>query len=353
MVIGMGHFGDKIDKKYVLFIATVLGVYFFVRYFLPLVYPFLIACFIVAPLHPHLEKIEKRTRIGKGFLTTGILLLIGCIVLLAVWGAASWCIGHISEMIAGMDAFEGQVSCFISDCCSFLETHLGCDADAVEMVILERVDIFIDNLQVNIMPRLMEESVYYVKGIVSIGAFIAITFIATILLAKDYDEIIGTIKRLSGAEAILRIAGSIGNMVLTFLRAQAIIMLSISITAVLGLAAARIEGAVELGILAGLLDALPFIGTGLVLLPTAFWQLVQGNLVKAFICILVYVACALLREFLEPRLIGKRMGILPVAILASVYVGVKLYGLGGIILGPLSLLLMKEILTMQQEKTET
>ena len=46
------------------------------------------------------------------------------------------------------------------------------------------------------------------------------------------------------------------------------------------------------------------------------------------------------REFLEPKLIGDRLGVLPIVILMSVYVGVKLYGVGGILLGPLSVLLI-------------
>lgn len=346
----MNHFWEKADKKYLFFLITVAGVYFFIKYFLPLAYPFVIACFIVAPLHPVLERIERKTHIGKGFLTMGILFICGCILILALWAAAAWCVGHISSMISGLDVFERQLGCFITDCSQFLEESIGYDAGEIETVILDRVDIFIENFQVNIMPRLMEESVYYVKGIFSIGAFLAITFIATVLLAKDYENIVISVKRLAGSQYVLRIVSSLGHMVVTFIRAQLLIMAGISIIALAGLSAAGIPGAVELGILAGLLDALPFIGTGIVLIPLAFWQLVQGSPLRAFLCVMVYVACALLREFLEPKLIGKRMGLLPVAVLASVYIGVKLYGLGGIFLGPLSLLLIKEILSIYKEK---
>lgn len=56
-----------------------------------------------------------------------------------------------------------------------------------------------------------------------------------------------------------------------------------------------------------------------------------------------YGICVLTRELLEPKLIGGRLGILPIVILASVYAGVKLYGFGGILLGPLSVLLIQEL----------
>lgn len=346
----MSHFFEKAGKKYGFFLITVFGVYFFVKQILPLVYPFVIACFLIALLHPLLQKIEKKTHIGKGFLTMGLLFLCSCVLILCIWAGAVWCAGHISEMIAGLDGFEYQLGCFITDCSQFLEENIGYDAGRIETVILERVDILIENFQVNIMPRLMEESVYYVKGIISIGAFIAITFIATILLAKDYEKIMVSVKCLAGAEYVVRIASSLGRMACTFLKAQLLIMAGISVLATVGLYAAGITGALAFGILAGLLDALPFIGTGIVLIPLAFWQLVQGSPLKAFLCVAVYVACALLREFLEPKLIGKKTGIFPIVVLASVYAGVKLYGLGGIFLGPLSLLLIKEILSLYKEK---
>ena len=57
------------------------------------------------------------------------------------------------------------------------------------------------------------------------------------------------------------------------------------------------ENAFLLGILAGMLDAFPFIGTGIVLMPTAFWQLVNGRFGAAILCVVIYVACMGAREF--------------------------------------------------------
>ncbi len=91
------------------------------------------------------------------------------------------------------------------------------------------------------------------------------------------------------------------------------------------------------------MDMLPFIGTGLVLMPLAFWQILNGYYAKAVICVILYVVCALTREFLEPKLIGEKMGIFPVAILFSVYAGVKLFGVFGIVKGPLALITIYEI----------
>lgn len=87
---------------------------------------------------------------------------------------------------------------------------------------------------------------------------------------------------------------------------------------------------------------LPFIGTGIMLLPLAFFRLAGGNYWQALLCFCLYAACALIREFLEPKLIGERVGVWPVGILFAVFAGIHLFGVWGIIKGPLSLVIICE-----------
>ena len=98
------------------------------------------------------------------------------------------------------------------------------------------------------------------------------------------------------------------------------------------------------------MDMLPFIGTGMVLMPLAFWQILNGYYAKAVICVILYVVCAVTREFLEPKLIGEKMGVFPAAIRFAVYAGVKLFGVSGIIKGPLALITVYEILRYGKER---
>ena len=127
-----------------------------------------------------------------------------------------------------------------------------------------------------------------------------------------------------------------------YLKAQAMIIGIVSILCVLGLWLLGNPYFVLLGVAAGLLDALPFIGTGTVLLPVAFFLVLQGSYAKAagygVLFFITYVA----REFLEPRLIGARLGIYPFVMVVVVYAGLYLYGPSGVVLGPVTLLLILE-----------
>ncbi|MBO5292837.1 MAG: AI-2E family transporter [Lachnospiraceae bacterium] len=319
------------------------GVYAAMRFLLPLVYPFVLAAFLVIPMYPWIRKVEKHTHIGRGFLTSGILFFLGSVVILLLWLIAVWGSSHVTEFTAGLELFEKNFSLFVTDCCEFVEGKTGFCADELETVIVERINVFVDEFQINVVPRLMKQSVGWFRQILSLLAGIMITFIGAVLLAKDYEAMSEHIHRMEGYEKMYAIIRSIGHLTGTFLRAQFIIMTCISILASAGLWLAGVENPLLLGIMAGILDALPFIGTGFVLMPLAFWQIIQGRYMQAVVCVVLYTACALLREVLEPRLIGGRMGLYPVAVLAAVYAGVKLYGLGGVILGPLSLLIIREI----------
>ncbi len=68
------------------------------------------------------------------------------------------------------------------------------------------------------------------------------------------------------------------------------------------------------------------------------------------VCLALYGICVLTREFLEPRLIGNKIGLSPVWILFSIYAGMKLFGVGGIVKGPLALIAISEILKERREE---
>ena len=129
-----------------------------------------------------------------------------------------------------------------------------------------------------------------------------------------------------------------------------VILLIIAVLCSVTLSLAGVEGGIFLGILAGFLDMLPFIGTGIVLVPLSVWQLLNGAYVRMAVCLVLYGACALAREFLEPRLIGNKIGLSPVWILFSIYAGMKLFGVGGIVKGPLALIVISEILKERREE---
>ena len=100
---------------------------------------------------------------------------------------------------------------------------------------------------------------------------------------------------------------------------------------------------VSLGFLTGFLDMLPFIGSGIVLLPIAIFLFLEGKIWQGCGCLLVYGICVFLRQIMEPKLIGDKINVYPIAVLLSVFFGMHFFSIGGIVLGPVSLFLIREI----------
>ena len=95
-----------------------------------------------------------------------------------------------------------------------------------------------------------------------------------------------------------------------------------------------------LAVLTAFLDVLPFIGTGIMILPMAVWQFLKRNLFSGTILLLTYAAAVFAREYLEPKLISHKMGVSPILTLLGIYAGVKVFGVAGILLGPLYVIIL-------------
>ena len=339
----MGNFFDKINKKYICLIGICISVILGVKYIVPLLLPFLVAGFIVIPMYPTLIKIETKLHIKKSVFMVGLLMIAILFLAIALWQALAWGWHFVEEFVSHMDVFEKQFTVFVKDCSQLAENRLGIAATEMETMVMERVDVFIENLQVKIVPKLMNESVTYVRFIGAMVAFVFLTFISAVLLAKDYENMKNSLRDTQIYKMAAGVYHKVVAGILHFFRAQLVILMIIASICILGFLIAGIDNAIPLGVFIGFMDMLPFIGTGIVLMPIAFWQLMQGKVWKMVICVVIYVVCVVARELLEPKLIGEKMGIFPLYILISIYVGLKLYGLGGVIFGPLSFILIKEI----------
>ncbi len=347
----MGISWKEYQKKIIGILAAGVGVYAAFRYLMPLVTPFLVAFCIVYLLTPWLNKVERRIHVRKEIILAGILVFGAAIVLAAFWAALQFGTvqaGELSENWDGICAqVGGQIRIFLGDCCIYVEDHFGVDAGRVEQIILERVDVFVEEMRVEFVPKLMKESWWYVKKLLSAIAFLGVGFIASLLLCRDYEVMVKRLQDGGEGEELLRnlfgILERIIRLVAVYLKAQALILAVIMLICCIGLWVGKVGHALTLGILAGILDALPFIGTGIVLMPTALWQMVNGRFIASAWCVVLYVGCVGVREFLEPKLMGKRTGIYPIFMLLSVYAGVKLFGLSGILKGPLALVVLTEI----------
>lgn len=333
-----------VSKKWLKILGIISGVYFIMKYIVPLIIPFLMAGLVTLAIHPLIQMLYKKTKLNRALLVGICLILVGGGLLFILWLFCAKLCGQLSNFVMDLDEYEQQLSNMLTGCCNYMEDTFGVNAKELEEIALENIQIFANHVQVNFFPKIMNSSVSYLKNTVEFFGVFIVTIISIVLLVKDYEDIMEKCRQYPVYEKIWKISSRIGSMGTAYLKAQLLIMFIISLICSLGLFFIGSPYALLLGVIVGILDSLPFIGTGIVLVPWAVFTVLQGNIGEALSILILYIVCALSREFLEPKLIGKKLGIYPIIIIMTIYIGIKLFGLSGIILGPLSLIIIYELI---------
>lgn len=324
-------------------IGIIAGVYLGMKYLVPLVIPFLLAGVIVCQCWPLLKWLKRHFHIRPPYVMAVLLLVIAVLLSAGCYAVFRW-LGSLAVRLGSDPGTWGQMEQILYDCCDSVSELFHMEASGVRIFVTEQLNVFRDQARQNILPGAFGGSWQFLKGAGSWTAALLVTGISVLLLAADFEEIKETGKKYPLYEKAKASIRGMLHAVGGYLKAQCIIMGIIMVLCILGVwISGSTKAPVPVGIGIGFLDALPVFGTGTVFVPWILILVLQKRFTSAVMLAVTYGVCMLTREILEPRLIGNRLGILPIVILMSVYVGVKLYGFGGILLGPLSVLLVREL----------
>ncbi len=329
-----------INSKPLTLLLLTVAVFLFLKYISPLVAPVLVAMLFLTIFGSTLKKLQEKFHIHRQIGAILLLMLATLIAVLLIWILYSWIVGSLPVWIVRLDIWEQDVAVIVRRGCKAVGQALSMDSEHLENTILGIVQDGIDYFQTQLASGVLSYSLNSIKALGTLGGFLVTFIITSVLLAKDYDNILNGMLEREEWHIFLEVVCGIIRYIATFVKAQAIILSATACLAAVVLGIAGVRQGILWGIVAGIMDVLPFVGTGIILFPLALVQAFQGHYGKALACVLLYVGCIFLREILEPRLIGKRIGVSPVAVLVSLYAGIQLFGIGGIIKGPLGFVII-------------
>ena len=111
----------------------------------------------------------------------------------------------------------------------------------------------------------------------------------------------------------------------------------------IGLIILNVNYAFLLALIVGLAEAIPVVGTGLIMIPWILWHVINGNMPLVLGLSVLYVLGILIRQIMEPKIVGTQIGLHPLVTLLSMYVGLKFFGVLGMFIGPISLIIVKNL----------
>lgn len=328
-------------RQFLTILATALGVYITFRYLFGLLFPFLAAWVlsgILLGLRNRLEKLYHTSRRTGNFIT-GVLLvfvtggLLSCL-LLTLYRQAK-------NLIANYPTYIRLISYKTDSFCRYCDNTLHLTTGTTKDFTTRQLQLLVKKQTENSLIN--SDSMEYLQNIVQIFTATLITFLATVLLLKDRNKIIRAYHQSSFYARTSRITHSLKMTAFAYLRAEIIIMGIIALLCTIAFLFIKAPYPIVLGIVVAFLDALPLIGSGIILVPWAVYEILTAHPLPGVILIIAYLCCILTREFLEAHLIGSRIGLLPFFMLLAMYVGIRLFGLLGFLFGPAGLLIIMTV----------
>jgi len=316
------------------------------KYFLPLVVGIIIAILI----DPIVTYLERKLNFDRGVVTAVVLAAIFCII------------GYISILVIARFTFE--LARFVN----FLPTQLS------------YFNALMDNIYpffLNFFARIPEDVLAYLKAnlnqilytvtgsltnlysflvnkigmvpnlFVNILVITIFVFLFSYFVTKDKDKIIRTVKSLFPEQIHDKVKSVQLELVLSFFRlikAQIILVLISTAITVLGFYILRVDYALTLGIICGILDIMPLFGPSLIFIPWIAFLLTVGKINLAIGLLLLYIIILGSRQLLQAKIIGQNLGIDPLLTLLSIYLGINLFGWKGLFIGPLVVVIVRALI---------
>lgn len=317
--------------------------YLSIKYILPLVWPFILAYGLALLIYPVVRFLRDKLHFHKNAATamTLIVVLGGIGFLLSV--LVSRVFEQMTRLVESWPTYESQILKYIKEMCEIIEKTFRIDEGQVYGRVYDGIGNAMTNWQVNIMPTLMNNSISTLIAFVDVIIIIAVTVIAVFYMARDMDDMRKIKQRNPFYKELCFVRGLMSKLVRAYIRSQTIIMSLVAVICAVGLAFVGNSYYILLGVIVGILDALPLIGVGVVMIPWSIVYMFMGEYLKAATMFTIFIICYLLREFLEPKLMGQKIGMSPIASLISIYVGYRLFGIIGMVAGPFVYVLVREI----------
>lgn len=335
------------EKKVLVCIALALGIYLAFRFLLPLVLPFVVAGIVSVLYYPFLRRNFKHLESWNGRKKKCILVfsvtILYLVILLLVFFVGSYLVSQGQSFLLNFPFYQAKAIYLVKSCCCQVDALLHMQ-DGVSFAYIEDMagTIWMDPIG-GMLPKVTSYSVQMARRLFRLIFEILITVIATFFMIQDYEQIREKMLQTEVGRNVCGVIGKCKETLKTYIQAQGFIMVLDGILCTLAFWVIGQPYFVVLGPLVALVDALPVLGAGLILIPYVIVLLLMQQFGKAGILFLAYLGCLLIRQITEPKMIGSKIGMRPLHTILSMYVGFRLFGIPGFLLGPVGILIGKEL----------
>ena len=320
------------------------------RYLLPVLMPFLVAFVLAFLIQRPAAWIARRLRAPKGRLSVLLLVLVYVAVFGVAFSGGGRVFAVIREFVIDVpDIYRRDILPLLNYVLEGVAENLS-EADPFVSAQIENslqqavqsIGQMVSGLSVTLLQMVSE----FITGVPSVLIRVVLTVITSFYICSDYDRILAALWRLlpDRWQNLCRDIKQYGlNMIRVYIRSYSLLFLLTFTELTIGFLIFQIPHSLLVAVLIAIFDILPVLGTGGVLIPWAVILAVIGNYPLAAGVLILYVIITVVRNSVEPRIVGKQIGLHPLLTLIAMFTGVSLAGLPGLILLPMAVMIFVNV----------
>ncbi|MCL2775581.1 MAG: sporulation integral membrane protein YtvI [Oscillospiraceae bacterium] len=336
--------------------AVILGLFLLFKYVLFWILPFIIAWFIALIIQPAVKFLNLKLKLPRKLATVLFILILFAALGFIIFIAIDRIIYELNSFANNYSArFSTMtVSDYIDSFFAWLENSLKNvpflnDQSMIENIketINSQIGSMFSNFGSNIVARIPSFITSLAVTVPKMLLYTLITIISTFYISFDFRNInkfIAIQIPPKVRNVIFDIKSRFFAAIYKYIKAYSIIFLITYAELTVGFLIIGIKYAFILAALIALADFLPILGTGTFLIPWGIISIVQKDYFTGFALLILYATILIIRNVIEPKIVGTTIGLYPVVTLVAMFVGFNILGLWGMLLFPISILIVKNL----------
>lgn len=329
--------------------AGAVGIWLFVKFILPCIFPLLLALVTSRFIEPPVRTLVRKLHFRRSFAAFFCCTIFFALLLALIASLSARAVYELTEFIRQLPDQLSALFASFKNMDSLLDGYLDTlpeDTGRLMRSALDAVLLQAAELPATLSGKLLDVASDIAARSPQVLLFTATYAIGVYFISASYPQVIAFLLKQVPEKLrprIEHVKHDLFDTVCSWVKAQLILMLVTFFELAVGFSLMRINYSLILAAVVALIDALPVLGTGTVLLPWAAFQLLSGYNAEAFALLMLYLFITLVRNCLEPHLLSSRSGVHPAAMLLALYAGFSAFGILGMILLPILLISAKQL----------
>ncbi len=340
-----GNIYLKITINFIIYAVTILCIIFLLPKAISFFLPFIIGWIIATIANPLVKFLERKVNLVRKHSSAIVIILVIALVFSLIYGGVRLIIYQASSFI---DDVPNTIA-LINERLDKVGENLSGVIKVLPLGIQESISKFADNIMTTInsflaSDKVSEATISFARNFMDYILMTFIIFISAYFFIKDRNTLLSRARNAIPKSildkydmVVYYFKFAVGG----YFKAQFKIMFVIIIIMYIGFKIMGTKYSLIVAILTGFIDVLPVFGTGFVLWPWALVEFILGNYFEAVFLLIIYLVCQLIKNILQPKMVGDSVGLDPLATLLFMYIGYRLGGIIGMIIAiPIGLVIV-------------